>query len=169
VVRYLLDTCATAAEARQALLLAKHYYFFTPCHFVVSDRHGDAFVWEHSPRRNREVIVPTAADGLVCTNHLLHRWPDPSAMPADDGRWDGRADVPPVASTCRGPAARPGAGDDDIREQFASVAFRAPVVEARTFWHALYDVDAASMEVSFFERDVEGVSTYCEPIRLLAG
>ena len=40
VVRYLLDTCATVDEAKDALLLAKHYYFFTPCHFVVADRSG---------------------------------------------------------------------------------------------------------------------------------
>ncbi len=50
VVRYLLDTCASAEEAKEALLLAKHYYFFTPCHFMVADRSGAAFVWEHSPR-----------------------------------------------------------------------------------------------------------------------
>jgi len=170
VVRHLLDTCATAAEARQALLLAKHYYFFTPCHFVVADREGDAFVWEHSPRRNLEVVVRPDADGLVCTNHLLHRWPDPSALPVDDGpmgtaartyhRWttlDAARHLAPVLS------------DDDIREQYASVAFRAPVAEARTFWHALYDVDEAAMEVSFFVRDVDGTSTCSEPIRLGAG
>ena len=44
VVRYLLDRCATVEDAKEALLLAKHYYFFTPCHFVVADRSGAAFV-----------------------------------------------------------------------------------------------------------------------------
>ena len=47
--------CATVEEAKDALLAAKHYYFFTPCHFVVADRSGASFVWEHSPRRNLEV------------------------------------------------------------------------------------------------------------------
>ena len=89
VVRYLLDTCADVDEARAALLMAKHYYFFTPCHFLVADRSGRSFVWEHSPRRNREIVVeadPRRHDGrLSCTNHLLHRWPDVDALPDDSG------------------------------------------------------------------------------------
>jgi hypothetical protein len=59
--------------------------------------------------------------------------------------------------------------DTDIREQFASVAFRAPVAEARTFWHALYDMDESSVELSFFARDESGESIYTEPARLSVG
>ena len=59
--------------------------------------------------------------------------------------------------------------DTDIREQFASVAFRAPVAEARTFWHALYDMDESSVELSFFVRDESGESIYTEPARLRVG
>ena len=33
----------------------------------------------------------------------------------------------------------------DIAEQFASARFTAPLVEARPFWQATYDVDAASV------------------------
>jgi predicted choloylglycine hydrolase len=169
VVRYLLDTCATVEEAKEALLMAKHYYFFTPCHFLVADRSGDAFVWEHSPRRNREAIVvsdPRAHGRLVCTNHLLHRWPDPSELPEEDGtvgtaaftydRWRTLADATDDGAVV---------DRDDIRAQFRSVAFGAPIAEARTFWHALYDVDDASVELSFYLRDVDGHSTYTEPIR----
>ena len=55
---------------------------------------------------------------------------------------------------------------DGIREQFATVSFCAPLEEARTFWHAHYDVEEAAMDVSFFLRDVDGVSTYAEPWRV---
>jgi predicted choloylglycine hydrolase len=173
VVRYLLDTCATVAEAKQALLVAKHYYFFTPCHFVVADRSGAAFVWEHSPRRNREWIVQSNVRGdgrLVCTNHLLHQWPDPILLPADDGpigtaaftyrRWRTLSDV--TAEGCV-------VGNDDIREHFRAVGFVAPIAEARTFWHALYDVDDASAELTFHVRDVDGVTTYSDPIQFGLG
>ena len=173
VVRYLLDTCATVAEAKTALLVAKHYYFFTPCHFVVADRSGEAFVWEHSPRRNLEMIVqPDAGHGgrLVCTNHLLHRWPDPTRLPADDGT------IGTAAFTYRrwrtlSDAAADGVvvDNDDIRDQFRAVSFVAPLAEARTFWHALYDVDDASAELTFHIRDVDGVSTYSDPIRIGLG
>ena len=170
VVRYLLDTCATVEEAKVALLMAKHYYAFTPCHFVVADRSGSSFVWEHSPRRNDEVIVEADArtDGrLVCTNHLLHRWPDPSQLPVETGpfgtaaltyrRWESlHAAVEPGAIVDRG----------DVRDHLAGVRFEAPVEGARTFWQALYDVEQASVEVSFYVGDVDGSSGYSEPIRL---
>jgi hypothetical protein len=169
VVRYLLDTCATVEEAKHALLIAKHYYFFAPCHFVVADRSGAAFVWEHSPRRNRESIHEAGAGShgrLVCTNHLLHQWPDPAQLPADDGS------IGTAAFTYRRwrtltEATRDGGIVDReaIRSHFREVAFGAPIVEARTFWHALYDVDDASAELSFYLRDVDGRSTYSEPIR----
>lgn len=167
VVRYLLDNCATVAEAKHALLTAKHYYFFTPCHFVVADRTGASFVWEHSARRNHEVILDTPAVGggrVVCTNHLLHRWPDPALLPAEDGslgtaaftygRWRALTD----ALDSHGVVDR-----DDITAQFEAVRFVAPLEGGRTFWHAQYDVDDASVAVSFFVRDQGGVSTYTEP------
>ena len=173
VVRYLLDRCATVEEAEEALLAAKHYYFFTPCHFVVADRSGAAFVWEHSPRRNRELVVradPRADSRLVCTNHLLHRWPDPARLPLDDGSLGTAALTYERWRTLQG-ALGTGAVVDrtEIREQFTAVGFRAPLQEARTFWHAQYDVERATMDVSFFLRDVDGESTYCEPIRVELG
>lgn len=174
VVRYLLDTCATVEEAKEALLLAKHYYFFTPCHFMVADRSGAAFVWEHSGRRNREVIVdsdPRTAGRLVCTNHLLHRWPDPADLPDDRGPG---ATAAMTYGRWRALAEATGSGavveEHEIREQFAAVAFTAPVEQARTFWHALYDVDDASAEFSFYLHDRGGRSLYTAPIRIaLAG
>jgi hypothetical protein len=166
VVRYLLDTCATVDEAKHALLLAKHYYFFTPCHFVVSDRSGRSFVWEHSPRRNQESIIDGAASSpLVCTNHLLHRWPETSLLPADERpigtaaltyrRWRTLTTM-----NTNGPLV----DDDDIRVQFAAVRFEAPIQEARTFWHALYDVEDATATVSFFLHDDDGKSIYSQPV-----
>jgi hypothetical protein len=166
VVRYLLDTCATVDEAKQALLAAKHYYFFTPCHFVVADASGASFAWEHSPRRNHEVIVDMADAGrLVCTNHLLYRWPDAAQLPVEDGSIGTAALTYHRWRTLSAVTTGSGIVDrDDIRAQFEQVRFVAPVEGARTFWHAQYDVDAASMEVSFFLFDRDGVSAYSDPM-----
>ena len=168
IIRYLLDTCATVDEAKQALLLAKQYYFFVPCHFLVADRSGRSFVWEYSPGHNREHIVePVASDRMVCTNHLLHRWPDGSKLP-DDPMLDGTAALTyhryRTLDAAVGTAAL--VDREDIRDQFAAVRFTAPVPMARTFWHAIYDLDDPSVEVSFYLRDEDGVSRYTEPIRI---
>lgn len=172
VVRHLLDTCATVAEAKAALLLAKHYYFFTPCHYLVADRTGAAFVWEHSPRRNLELMVEPdrrRSGRLACTNHLLHRWPDPGQLPSDDGplgtaaltyhRWN----VLDQALSFDGQVGR-----DDIVRHFRSVRFTAPVQGARTFWHGLYDLDDAAVDLSFYVGESGDESRYSSSKRLSA-
>jgi hypothetical protein len=55
---------------------------------------------------------------------------------------------------------------DAIREQFTAVAFTAPIKEARTFWHATYDVDEASVDISFYLHDRDGHSHYSPPLHL---
>lgn len=170
IVRYLLDTCATVDEAKQALLLAKQYYFFVPCHFVVADRSGRSFVWEYSPAHNKEAIIdadPELAGRMICTNHLLHRRPDPLDLPEEDGSLGTAALTYTRWKTLHAAAGLGGVVDhDDIREHFASVRFAAPVEGARTFWHALYDVDDASAEVSFYLHDEGGESIYSPPITI---
>lgn len=167
VVRYLLDHCATADEARQALLMAKHYYFFTPCHFVVADRSGAAFVWEHSPRRNLERVVeadPRLHGRLVCTNHLLHRRADPFDLPDDEGPLGTAAFTYTRYRTLASALTQPATlTREEIRDHFRSVRFEAPLEGGRTFWHGLYDVDRAAAELTFFVRDESGVSRYSEP------
>lgn len=172
VVRYLLDTCATVEEAKAALMLAKHYYFFVPCHFVVADRSGASFVWEHSPRRNREVVVDAVAGrgGRVsCTNHLLHRWPDTTQLPTDPGP-TGMAALSYDRWRALDAFADGGVVDrDEIASTFEALRFTAPIAEARTFWHATYDTEAAEAEVSFWTHDDGGLSRYSEPVRFGAG
>lgn len=172
VVRYLLDRCATVDEARDALRIAKHYYFFTPCHYVVADRSGRSFVWEHSPRRNQERIVepdPACNERTVCTNHLLHRWPDPADLPDDSGSMGTAAFTYHRWRILAG-AIHDGmiVDRDTIRDQFAAVRFTAPAIGGRTYWHALYDVDDSVADVSFYLHDIDQNSIYSDPIRFTA-
>jgi hypothetical protein len=167
VVRYLLETCRDVDEAKQALLMAKQYYIFVPCHFLVADRSGRSFVWEYSRGHNREHIVELeASDPLVCTNHLLHRWPDPAQLPADPrsagtaaftyDRW--RALQTQSVATAL-------VDDADVRAHLDTVRFTFPSPGVRTLWQAIHDLDQASLEVSFFLGDRHGASQYSDPIR----
>jgi hypothetical protein len=167
IVRYLLETCRNVEEAKQALLIAKQYYIFVPCHFLVADRSGRSFVWEYSPGHNREHIVEPHASGLlVCTNHLLHRWPDHAKLPDDPAsagtaaftydRWralDARAAQAPVVNAAQ------------IRDHLDTVRFAFPAPGVRTLWQAIYDLDEATMDLSFFTGDHNGASRYSPPIR----
>ena len=167
IVRYVLETCRDVEEAKQALLIAKQYYIFVPCHFLVADRSGRSFVWEYSRGHNREHIVESApSESLVCTNHLLHRWPDPTRLPNDRGsagtasftydRW--RALDTQITRRSAPDAGR-------VRDQLDTVRFTYPTSGVRTLWQAVYDLDKAAIEVSFFAGDRDGASHYTEPIR----
>ncbi|MEV4471475.1 C45 family peptidase [Nonomuraea sp. NPDC049504] len=80
--RFLIDTCATVEQAKQALLCAKQYDHGAPLHYLVSDAHGGAFVWERGANGTEHIVE--VGDGPLCvTNHQLHRHPDPMALPAD--------------------------------------------------------------------------------------
>ena len=166
MVRYLLDTCATVDEAKQALLAAKHYYFFTPCHFVVADGLGGQLrlgaLSASQPRgdhRQRRTPGASSAPTICCTGgRMRHSCRSRTARSA-----------PPRSRTtagARSPQRRPRRescnATTSARSSSRCGSWR-PVEGARTFWHAQYDVDAASMDVSFYLYDRDGVSIYSDP------
>lgn len=170
VVRFLLDTCADGDEAKAALLGAKHSYAFISCHFVVADRSGRTFIWEHSPLRNLERIVepPPGSHGrLVCTNHLVHMWPDADALPEDGGP-PGTAALTFERFKTLAESTRAGSpvDRDDIAGHFAPVTFGSSDAESVTVWHGLYDLDARAVEVIFH---LGGPDHRSEPITFSLG
>jgi hypothetical protein len=156
-LRLLLDTCATADEAKEALLVSKQFYEAIPVHYIVADRHGKSFVWEYSHAHNREYIVENPGKPLVTTNFSLHRYLDgknpPSAKAAEK--------VCPRYCLL---SERLNAGGekltvDAIKETHKLVdatrasppgSSRAP---NRTLWHALYFPEQRKVQVSFYLKD----------------
>ena len=165
VMRWLLDTCDSADQARQALLAVKQYYFMVPCHYIVADRTGDSFVYENSTGRNIQHVIDGGGRPQIVTNFQLYRHPDLSAMP--DGPptpqtqafWRYRILAGRIAAH-RGPftaesaaqanacvniqrvleAAAPGPGGSGI----------AATMTARTLWHTIYDQHTLTAQTSFY-------------------
>jgi hypothetical protein len=167
IVRYLLETCADVEEAKQALLIAKQYYIFAPCHFLVADRSGRSFIWEYSRGHNREHIVePQASGPLVCTNHLLHRWPDPAQLPNDAHSAGTAAFTYDRWRTLDAHAAENTVVDaPQVRHHLNTVRFTFPTPAVRTLWQAIYDLDDRAIELAFFTGDHNRASRYTEPVR----
>jgi Acyl-coenzyme A:6-aminopenicillanic acid acyl-transferase len=149
--RYVLETCATAEQALEAVRVARHYYLFHPEHFVVADRSGRAFVYEFAPGHNTEHVM--WADGLqVLTNHLLYRYPAIADLPPGDGNGLTYARFRTLTSLFSG-AGRYTPGQ--IAERHAAVRFTGPDTPVRTLWYALYDTERCTMNVSFYLRDTD--------------
>jgi hypothetical protein len=156
-LRLLLDTCATAEEAKEALLTTKQYYSFVPVHYLVADRHGKAFVWEYSHRRNREYIIENPGKPLITTNFSLHRYLEgkdpPSAKRVEKV-------CPRYCALAERIAAAPGKVTlDFIKENQKVVDATGPGAVTgirpanRTLWHALYVPERRSVQISFYLRD----------------
>jgi predicted choloylglycine hydrolase len=155
--RFLLDTCATVEEAKEALLLTKQYYEMLSVHYLIADRHGKAFVWEHSHAHNREYIIENDGHPLITTNFSLHRYLNQK--------------LPPTAAEVKQVCGRYCALAERIAEQHEKVTVERikethRVVEAiqpgtpqalrppnRTLWHALYFPKERKVQVSFYLRD----------------
>jgi hypothetical protein len=157
VLRFLLDTCADVAEAKEALLQAKQYYSFLPNHYLIADRHGKAFVWEYSHAHNREYIVENPGRPLISTNFRLHE------------HLDGKS--PPSAKQAQGVCSRYCAlaeriaaehgklTVDYIKKTQKTAEITVPAVlfagkpPVRTLWHALYFPEQRKLQVSFYLGD----------------
>jgi hypothetical protein len=146
LLRFLLETCATTGEAREALLTAKQHWMFLPCHYLVADASGDSFVWERTA--NREHRVEGGGQVQVVTNHLLHGRPSLDDLPDEEG---------PSATYARARRLSAAVADrsgplslEDIKAAHACVHREDPASASRTLWHGVYDAVDRSLEVSFY-------------------
>ncbi|MGO1056361.1 C45 family autoproteolytic acyltransferase/hydolase [Crossiella sp. CA198] len=148
--RFLLDTCRNAEEARAALLDAKQYDMGTPLHYLVADAGGDSFVWERVS--GNEHI--TDGDGALCvTNHLLHRHPDATNLPADNAetlltyqRYQQLAKSTDATMSA-----------DSLRAALAEIGFDADSptdYPVRTLWRTVFDLGARTMSTRFYLDDL---------------
>ena len=149
LLRFLLETCADTAEAREALLSAKQHYMFLPCHFLVADARGDSFVWERTA--NREHLVEGRGDVQVVTNHLLHGRPSLADLPPEDGPSSTYARARRLTETLAA-RSRP-LSTEEIKAAHACVHREQPGAAVRTLWHGVYDAADRSLDVSFYLGD----------------
>ncbi|MBF8189143.1 peptidase C45, acyl-coenzyme A - 6-aminopenicillanic acid acyl-transferase [Nonomuraea sp. K274] len=153
--RFLVDTCETADQAKQALLQAKQYDHGTPLHYLVADAHGQAFVWERG-RDGSEHIVEFGDGPLCVTNHLLHRNPDPLSLPADTAASLGSyGRLRTLYERSKGGALSP----RDLRDSLRAVQqSEDPAVPFRTLWSTVFDTADRTLSTRFYLGDGESYS-----------
>jgi hypothetical protein len=172
--RFLLDTCATAAEALDALLGAKQYDLGSPLHYLVADRSGDAFVWERGPGGDEHAVriddrgkEAGGAGGagehsaLCVTNHPVRRHRDPADLPADNA--ETILSYQRYRNLFEYAAGAPLSGGR-MREALDAVRFgpaNASGHPLRTLWRTVFDLERATMATKFYLGDaVDGTLRY---------
>ena len=155
VLRMLLDTCADCKEAKEALLLTKQFYEFIPVHYLIADRHGNAFVWEYSQAHNREYIVENPGKPLITTNFSLHRHMDGASPPSSQKTKNvcGRYCLLAGALRSRKRKSRWSKSRTHTSRWTHLLAVGRVRAPFRTLWHALYLPKERSLQVSFYLQD----------------
>ena len=162
VLRLLLDTCRTTAEAKEALLLNKRYYTYVPCHFLVADRQGKAFVYENSAGRNAEFIIDLPDQPQVVVNHPVHRYatpadfPDHPASPAAAHSFTRCRSLLSVIENHQGKFSLESLKEINSLVFFddrAAAFYQDSCWPVRTLWHSIYDSQSIRLDVSFYLRD----------------
>jgi len=165
-IQLLLDTCATAQEAQEALLLNKHYYRSVPVHLLIADRAGNSFVWEYGSVHNTEHIIWGKQQPQIITNFLLHchSLDDFSGeMDADRNSAKNRFRIlqREIQSTSTGYT------PDFVRHTNQKVFYLDPIPQGktassaieRTLFHNIYDLDAKMVSISFYLGEGEETET----------
>lgn len=147
-MRYLLDNCSNTDEAEEALLDLKHYYSFTPCHYIVADRDGKSFIFEISPDRQSFHISKESGPQCI-TNHLVYKHPDPENLP-EGGSFSRYR----LLSDRLSEKERFSLGEIRAINKEVAVPFYRPgdseYAPGRTLWYATYDTEELSLKVSFY-------------------
>ena len=164
--RLVLDQCRDVDEAIEVLRCTKQYDNLFSCHYVIADRHGEAFVWERDTH-NAEHVVRAKDEPLCVTNYLLHRYDTIAALPADDAN---RPEALPFTvnmyerartlDRAVGGASRLTA--DEVQAALDEVAVPVSVPGARTLWQTMFDVTDRSMTVRCYLGDDGDRSRYSD-------
>lgn len=150
VGRFLLDTCKDVAEAKRALTGASLYYTSIPCHYLIADRHGNAFIWENDVDLDRGHVIEGGAEPLVSTNYLRHLHPDPTELPPDP---DPLGLFGRHRTLLERFAGQEEFTSDEILANARCVSPCGPApgrAAGRTLWHALYYPAERQMVVDFY-------------------
>ncbi len=156
IMRYILDTCATADEAKEVLYGTKQYDEYAVAHYLIADQE-EAFVWERDTH-NGEHAVPTDTGTLCVTNHLLFK-NGVASVPEDTSDNEGANDA-----YRRGRILNDGLDGSlmardrlwDLLESARADRRRDeanPDGRVRTLWHAQYDLTCRSVEYEFYLGD----------------
>jgi predicted choloylglycine hydrolase len=153
IVRYLLDNCADASEAEEALREAKLYYNMVPNHYIIADRHGNSSIWENSPETDRGYAVQCGDEPLVTTNFLLHRYSGPEQLPVEEytlGTFNRYREIKRRIAEHRGKFDKAFIEETNRCVSLVLAPPPEPYLPTRTLWHALYYPEQLRVEADFY-------------------
>ena len=149
-IQYLLDTCATADEAAEAVKQLDHYHVAIPVHLLIADKRGDSFVFEYASDGTQKVFVKgSSTTPLKITNFQLNRLSDAAMKKKIESRhtengFDRYRILEKRLDQIQFPFT-----EKLIQETNAAVYVHADTEDKldRTLFHCIYDISSCSVKV----------------------
>jgi predicted choloylglycine hydrolase len=152
--RFFLERCRTVSECVALAPSIPYYFTFIACHYIVGDPSGHSAVIEWEPVSKKLHIVEGGKKPQVVTNHMLSAFPDGMSHP-DDGVG---------GSFTRYKALRKAIDPRNRMSKAEIIAFHQSVMPkgtgaamgqavGRTLWHGIYDLEARTLDISFYMHD----------------
>ena len=138
--RFVLDRAANAKQARELLHDVPYFCTFTPCHYIIGDANGDSFIFEVGAD-GKHYIIDGGGKPQIVTNHSIAEY-GTTNLPAGNSFDRYRALQKELAAKAKFTPA-------EVKSNNFCVAVPAGVMVAATLWHAVYDLQDKSVEISF--------------------
>jgi len=138
--RFVLDRAANARQARQLLKDVPYFCTFTPCHYIIGDAGGDSFIFEVASD-GKHYIIDGKRKPQIVTNHSIAEY-GTTNLPSGNSFDRYKALQQEIASKGKFTPA-------EVKSNNFCVAVPANVQVAATLWHAVYDLQTRSVEISF--------------------
>jgi hypothetical protein len=161
--RFILDNCADVEEARELLLINKHYYMIMPCHYLITDRHGDSIIWEISARGNREFILDGNKKPQIITNFPVYKYKSIEELPRNLETACEYTRYRRLHQLITNHTAKYSL--EFIKEAHQKISFNycnfegMPSAPLRTIWTSIYNNNKRSLDISFYLREEDSRST----------
>lgn len=139
--RFVLDRAASAKQARQLLRNVPYNATFTPCHYIIGDAGGDSFIFEVGPD-GKHYFFNGGGKPQFVTNHSIAEYGTDNLPKGNSFDRYRRLESELAKRTGKYSV-------EDMKTINRCVAVPAQVQGAATLWHAVYDLSAKSVEISF--------------------
>jgi len=139
--RFVLDKAASAKQARTLLEDVPYNATFTPCHYIIGDASGDSFIFEVASD-GKHYIFDGNGKPQVITNHAIAEY-GTTNLPAGNS-FDRYRRLQAELAKRSGRYA-----PAEVKEINYCVSVPQEVKVAATLWHAVYDLQDRSVQISF--------------------
>jgi hypothetical protein len=161
IMRLLLDTCANVEEAKVVMLQNRIYDVAQGIHYLVSDRHGNSFIFEVNHLDQQAYITDNGGKPQVLTNSPVWALPPPGEYPKKfEDEYDSLYRYQVLQNLLKGHKGKYTfsfmvRANEKVFPRKVTHNLGGPAMMLRPVWQVVYDQTRLAMKIRFWLKDGE--------------